>query len=484
MKSIKIKRTLFLVFVALSLGYVIWNSPLTVDDLYYEAYGLRSVGDIFHFAIAYGNGRLFGNMLIHFILWSPVFRMVLQTAVLLVLWFLTYKTAKPTRNCSFYVCIALFLAISPSIMRESYLWSSAFANYVPGIIAMFISMNIVEKSSDLSRKYIYIYIITLVIASASGQLFVEHTSLINIVFAFCVLCYLVKSKADRIKVIATSAWLGGTVIGAALMFMIPKLFYVANEWEAYQKVNIHSLHDLIISIVANSMQIAGIYLQNVFALIVLSVVVIVLTKPKKIMKAFLLLVPIYGFVVNYLVNDLWTGTVCGMISLLFLLLYVVTVVLTIVKEKSIEDKTLILFFLGMSVFSVLPLLVVYPIGSRCLLHSYVFLVIAILLLVNKIDVKLDKNLTIVCVVAVCLLMCVLVMHFHQIGAIDQMRLEYVQDMVDEGAEKITVPKMPSIYVRDNNGWSYGQVFFREEKQDIEFEFVDYNVWKNLACEGN
>ena len=480
MISSKVKKSFFLVFVAFSLGYVVWNSPLTVDDLYYEAYGLRRVSDIFRFAIAYGNGRLFGNMLIHFILWSPIFRVVLQTSVLVVLWFLTYKMAKPARRCSFYVCIALFLAISPTIMREAFLWSSAFANYIPGIIVMFASLYIVMKSHEISGKYIYI--ISLTIVSISGQLFVEHTSLINIVFAFCVLSYLIKSKAEKIRIVAASVWLGGAVTGMALMFMIPKLFHIANEWEDYQKININSLHDFVISIVANGMQIAGIYLQNVFALIILSVVVIALTNPKIVSKAVLLFVPVYGVAVNYIINDLWTGTVCGMISLLLLLLYVVIVVFNIANEQSINGRITILFFIGMSIFSVLPLLVVYPIGSRCLLHSYVFLVIAILSLINNVDkvhAKFDKNITVVCVIAVCLLSCFLVVHFYQVGTIDQIRLEYVQNMVDSGAETITVPKIPSVYVRDNNGWSYGQVFFREEKQDIDFEFVDYHVWQKL-----
>ena len=321
--------------------------------------------------------------------------------------------------------------------------------------------------------------------SVSGQLFVEHTSLINLVLAFCVLCYLIKSKAEKIKIVASSVWLGGTAIGIAFMFMIPKLFYIANEWEDYQKVNVNSLHDLVISIVANGMQIAGIYLQNVFALIVLSVVVIALTKPRMVTKAILLLVPLYGFTVNYIINDLWTGTICGMISLLFLLLYAMTVVFNIVKEQSMEGRTTVLFFMGMSVFSVLPLLVVYPIGSRCLLHSYVFLIMAILLLINNIDIKsmkFDKSMTVACTVTACLLLCVLAVHFYRVGSIDRVRLEYVKEMIDDGAEKITVPKIPSIYVRDNNGWSYGQVFFREQKQDIDFEFVDYNAWKNLVGE--
>lgn len=156
--SSNIKKTLFLIVVSLSLGYIVWNSPLAVDDLYYEAYDLQKIGDIFHFAIAYGNGRLLGNMLIHFILRSQLFRTLFQTSVIVILWLLAYKTAQTTNVCSFFACIALFLTISPSIFRDTYLWSSAFANYVPGIIFMFLSLYLVRKSSEIRHNiYIYIY---------------------------------------------------------------------------------------------------------------------------------------------------------------------------------------------------------------------------------------------------------------------------------------------------------------------------------------
>lgn len=316
--------------------------------------------------------------------------------------------------------------------------------------------------------------------SIAGQLFVEHTSLINIVFAFCVLCYFLVTKATKIKIVLSSIWFGGTVAGMGIMLLIPKLFYVANEWENYQKVNFNSLHDLVISVVANGMQIAGIYLQNVFALIILSIVVITLTNTRKIAKMILLLVPIYGFAVNYIIDDIWDGTICGMISLLLLLLYVMTVVIVIYKEESIAAKMQSLFFIGMSIFAVLPLLVVYPIGSRCLLHSYVFLVLAILSIINNnnaVKVNSNKEIIRLCIVATCLLLCFLTIHFRKIGNIDQARQKYVQDMVVGGAEKIIVPRIPSIYIRENNGWSYGQVFYCEEKQDVAFEFVDYNTWK-------
>lgn len=319
------------------------------------------------------------------------------------------------------------------------------------------------------------------VVSVGGQLFVEHTSLINIVFACCVLVYFIKTKAKKSTIVLSSLWLSGTIIGMSIMLLIPKLFYVSNEWDNYQKVNVNSLHDFVISVVANGMQIAGIYLQNVFALMMISIVLIILAKPRTTAKGVLLFVPIYGFAVNYIVSDIWSDTVCGMVNLLLLSLYVITVVTVIVMEKSIERKTSILFFIAMSVFSVLPLLIVYPIGSRCLLHSYVFLILAVLSLISNsktANLKFDKNMTAMCIATSCLLLCFLIIHFQQVGAIDRERLEYVQERVEDGAEKIIVPRIPSIYVKDNNGWSYGQVFYQLEKLDIQFEFIDYQTWKD------
>ena len=419
-------------------------------------------------------------MLIHFILKSLVFRAVFQTIVLLVLWLLTYKAANSKAESSFYVCIALFLTISPAIFREDYLWSSAFANYVPGIIAMFISFYICKKKGAGIISNVILFVVSIM-----GQLFVEHTSLINIMFAFSVLCYFIKTKAERSGIISSFVWLGGTVIGMGIMVIIPKLFNVADEWENYQKLNIGSVHDLMVSVISNAMHIAGIYLQNVFALVIISVVVIMITRTNVITRLVLLFVPFYGFVVSYIIKDYWTGSACAFINLLIFVLYAAAVIVIIYRAESIECRFQALFYIGMSVFSVLPLLVVYPIGSRCLLHSYVFLVLAILSLINDSDdliYKFYSKLKLVCIIVTCFLLCYLAGHFHQVGIIDQARLQYVQDMIDDGAESITVPKIPSVYVRDNSGFFYGQVFYHKDKQDIRFEFINYDEWKDLIGE--
>ena len=469
----RITKALFLILTAVVMSYVVWNSPLVSDDLYYKSFNITRLSDIFHFALTYNNGRLFGNMLIHFIVRSPVFRTVFQTSVILLLWFLTYVTSKPKNSNCYIACIVLFLAISPTIFREAYLWSSA--NYLPGIICMLISFGLVRSKPAPFKNLL------IILVSISGQLFAEHTTLINVVFASCILYSLLKSKADKSQILSAKLWLIGTIIGSVIMFLIPKLFYITNDWENYQKVNLGSMHELIVSVVGNGMQIAGIYLQNALALIILSVIVVALSKPKAISKAILLLTPIYGFITSFIVNDIWDSVLCGMISLITLILYVASVVINIIRSDSVTDKPIILFYLGMCVFSVCPLLVVYPIGARCLLHSYVFLVLAIISMLNNLEAAQDsifEKLILFSSGVACILSCFFMAEFHKVGYIDRERLMYIQEMIDSGSTSIDVPRIPSIYVKANNNWDYGQIYYQTQKHDIEFRFIEYFEWKS------
>ena len=450
----KLRRTIFLAIIAIGMGYIVWNSPLVSDDLYYQSFAFRSIKDIFHFALTYNNGRLFGNMLIHYVVRSSSLRVLLQTGIILSLWLLTYSTSKNVGICSFFACIAMFLAVGPAIFRDTYLWSSAFANYFPGIICMLIAFNSVQNRLSVTQN------ILLFIVSVCGQLFVEHTSLINIVCACCVFVFFYKVQKDRPQLISSIIWLGGAIIGAIIMFAIPKMFYITSDWVNYQKVNLGSLHELIISIVGNGMQIAGLYWQNTFAFAILSAVIVFLGKPRGVVKSVLLLLPVYGFSVSY------TSIISGMINLLLLILYFTIIVLTVYKSDKIKNKLLVLFYFGMCLFSVMPLLVVYPIGARCLLHSYVFLVLGLLSLINniaEIDFQFEKRLANFCFGSACALICFLSFEFHQIGIIDRARLAYTHDMINAGNSIIIVPKLPSVYVKPNSDWDYDYAFFRQKK---------------------
>lgn len=476
MRFLKLKKFIFLIVLSVGLAYIVRNSPLVSDDLYYTAYGLNNIGDIFRFALAYGNGRLFGNMLIHFLLRSNGLRVIVQTSLIVSLWCLTYKAVHKGEKDYFVLGIILFLTINPTIFREDYIWSSAAANYIPGILCMLGSLLIVTNGRKNKN-------IALLIISISGQLFVEHTSVINVLFSLSVLIFYLKTNVEKHKIVSALIWFLGTVIGIGIMFLIPKLFYVHNEWANYQKININTFHELFISIIANGMQISGIFIKNVFAFILMSSLLMKTAHTKTVFKIILAIFPIYGFIVGYVIDEMWTSTLCSFLNLLALLVYLAAVIFSIAQSKELKNKKESLFYIAMCVISVLPLLIVYPIGARCILHAYVFLLLAITSLFNSnphlIDDGFYKQVSLCSVACSCILMGGLTIHFHNIGIIDEARLEYAQSRIEEGAEKIIMPKTSSPYVKENDGWSYGQIFYQEEKMDIEFEFISYSDWKEL-----
>lgn len=466
------EKKIYIALVTIVLGYIIWNSPLTIDDLYYKAFAMKNIKTIFNFALGYGNGRLLGNMLIHFIIQSSIFRVIFQTFFVMLLCYIICKATHVYLNKIFYFGIALYLFVSPLIFREVYLWSSAFANYIPGIICMFAAWHIVKNKDGLVWNFI------LLLVSVLGQLFVEHTSLINTVLAFVMLIYFIKENSNKQKINKAFIWFIGTAVGMSIMFMIPKLFYVKNEWENYQKsVDITNLKGFIVGILANGMQISGIYLQNVFGLIALSIVLIMLVNPKIIEKIVLISVPMYGLCINFIIDALWTGTICAVINLAAFLVYFICVVMLIIKNH-IHGKEKILFYICMCAFSVMPLLVVYPIGTRCLLHSYVFFIMAVLTIINENIEKFNVNvIKLVSVIAMCAFSVIMVVNFHNVRRLNEQRLQYVQKEVDKGNSIIHVPKIESKYVKDNDGWSYGQIFYHNKKQDIKFIFIDEQKWE-------
>lgn len=411
-------------------------------------------------------------MLIHFIIKSSIFRVIFQTFFVMLLCFIICKVTHVYLNKIFYLGIALYFFVSPSIFRDVYLWSSAFANYIPGIICMFAAWHIVKNKDGLAWNFI------LLVVSVLGQLFVEHTSLINTVLSFVTLIYCIKENSNKHKINKAFIWFIGTAVGMAIMFMIPKLFYVKNEWENYQKsVDITNLKRLIVGILGNGTQISGIYLQNVFGLLVLSIALIILANSKIIEKIVLIIVLIYGLCINFLIDDLWTGTICVFMNLAVFLVYFMCVVMLIIKNN-IRGKEKILFYICMCAFSVMPLLVVYPIGARCLLHSYVFFIMAVLTLINENIEKFNVDIMkLVSVIAMGVFSVIMVVKFHNVGRLDEQRLQYVQQEVDKGNSIIYVPKIESKYVKDNDGWSYGQVFYHNKKQDIKFIFIDERKWE-------
>ena len=69
------------------------------------------------------------------------------------------------------------------------------------------------------------------------------------------------------------------------------------------------------------------------------------------------------------------------------IIYIINFIIFIVKYIEKNERKYILFLIGCVVFSIAPLIIANPITPRCLLPSYLLMVLILILLFNKIDSK-------------------------------------------------------------------------------------------------
>ena len=270
-------------------------------------------------------------------------------------------------------------------------------------------------------------------------------------------------------------------MGLLAIFLIPRIFTITTGFEDYQKLNLGNLHGLVVSVVANAMQICQEYVAAVALWAVMSIVMLAHCKKQKknnIIMAILLVSPIYSFVfyvltryfsleANMLMTILNTATTFG---------YLGSVLCVIVKmgKTKLRTVSLVLFFLGL--YAVAPLLIVYPIGDRCLLHSYIIL--TMLAAVNYADVfhaSGNKHIK-AAGCAAALLAVMLLVIYCRIYNIDKAKRDYIAVSMENREQEILIPKIPSDYIHSHENLMIDNAYFYEQPGDIDFIEVDYDTW--------
>lgn len=460
-------------------------SPLVVDDFLFQSLNLKGFKNNLNYALGYGNGRLLGNLGVLYFMKYPLLKVIIKSVAIIGVINLIRKVLFcENRDCDIQLsCLSFLLTIgvAPQIFAEVFTWTSGFSNYVPPIICMLLCLIIIKKENKPSKyEFFLIFVLGIV-----GQLYVEHSTIINVVMAVVCLFHSVRHCRDKISL--NIVWVCGTIIGMIIMFLIPKLFCVFNEFEGYQKLNLHGVRELIISIVSNAMFISKMLCENCFLFIALSTLLIYFIKKKKKLNkvdkaAMIVLVffPIFC-ILSYILKIAQNEIKINLIFLCCLIVYVMSVVyfiLTVIQVKALQIKSM--FFLLMAIFSILPLLIVYPIGKRCLFHSYIFLSLLVLSLFEKVYhlcnwKKIISNGLKVASVVLMFLLCVC---FKNINNVDKMKHQHIQKQMQNHAQEIMIPDIKSDYVHTNENGMIGYRYYYKEKGDIIFVNVDYKTWRD------
>ena len=237
------------VFAAAGLffAFLMWCAPYSSDDLEFASLGFRTVGEYWRFALEYGNGRLLGNLCAILLSNSRVLCILVKALVLASSVVLVPAVLGLREKHSYLLSFLLLAAMDPTVFGEAFAWTSGFSNYVPPIWMSLVVVYLIQRlpGAKLPGK-IGIWLAVPVLGVAS-QLFIEHSSGVNGLLAFCFLVYHLKNRKPE-QAALSALWLLAAAVGLGLMLLIPRVFYQAgNRVESYRSVHLESLPALILA---------------------------------------------------------------------------------------------------------------------------------------------------------------------------------------------------------------------------------------------
>lgn len=465
----------FLLILAFLFG-IAMLSPAVVDDYFFSSLQMTSFSEYADFVLHYGNGRVLGNSFALYLTRHLIIRSLVKALTVLGIgYFMTRIVDSIVGGKNENVVFFLLIATAPQIFAEAFSWTSGFCNYMPPVLCcLYLAYTFLISG----RKLGWIDTIAACLIGAGGELFVEHSALINFTLVCGMLVYCTLSKRNVIP--ALLCWVS-TLLGLLTIFLIPRLFATTTEFANYQKLNLGEFHGFLMSVVGNTIQICKEYGAAVALWTIMSIAMLGHCKRQKKGRAaapMLVAFPIYSAAYYVLTRyfSLNPNTLIAVFNTVITLGYLAAILWTILKIEKTKLRwfSLVLFLLG--VYSVLPLLIVYPIGERTLFHSYVAL--AMLAAVNYADVAClaGKKRIDAAGVAVVLLAIVLTATYCRIHKMDVEKRSYIEMCIRNHETEIIIPHISSEYIHPHENFMIEDACFYDEPGDITFVEVEYSTW--------
>ena len=443
------------------------------------------------------NGRYFGNLLVMVLTRSKPVN-VLLTAASMVAFCLLPKLFVKSEKFLPYALGTLFFFLIPQNMRvQVVVWTAGFSNYVPPIVLIFLYLILVRNVfDDEEPKYGKMAVVVSPIIGFTAALFMENVTLYNLVAAAAIMA-IVYFRFRKVYAVHI-AYLAGSIAGAAMMFANSAYGTIAQGGDEYRS---SVLDQGLIGTIANNMNVIvrSLFLDNLAAWGILTLLCLICyglyLRSGERKKICHLAVGIHllcgGMLVAKGCNPDWlffvnTGAAITLTILLFAAMavgYCLSALILIffcVEER--KTKLQVLFLLLSIPVLAAPLLVVNPVGERCLFASYMMQAaasVALLMYVMervRISAAAQKALVAV-ILAVCVvLMGSLVNVYRTVHQYDVLRNEYVRKQVDAGYKTVMMSRLPhedKVWCSvPENLWAERYKLFHGIDPDVEFELLE------------
>lgn len=474
---------------AAAFAYFSWCTPLASDDYEFAGLHFSNLSEIIKYALYYGNGRFLGNLGAVLMTQMPILAVPVKALLISGMIFLVPAVLGIRSTTGYLLSFLLFVSIPPSLFAEVYTWTSGFQNYIPPIWTALMILFLLKQYGSLSSRWTKgLFCVAIFLLGVAGQLFVEHSSLANLILAGCLVFHQCRKK-ERIAPAVT--WLAAAAIGFVIMLLIPRLFYLeGNRAEGYRSLNLDGIGQLLDSVI-DAFSDIGAAIPPLGSIILSGFTVITTyvtraarsKKMNSLLYCVCLFSVIYILLNEFLLRNTWYGRMVTVRNLTTALTLVLPYLLWPISLYFWENKPLrkkICFLLVLALLPLAPLLIVSPTPDRLVFHAYVCTAAVILLfskhLAQKADVKPLSLLrrSIQCVaIAIMLMLCLV---FTNVAWISNMRDTHIQQEMAAGKEVITIFPIPYEYVHWDGVWCFGRKYYYEEWYDISFTSTEYKVW--------
>lgn len=461
---------------------IAYFSPMTQDDRQFWSYRIVGFENVLKHIVSYGNGRLLGNFGVFYLIEYTPLRVLVKAAFFTGLSLLLPRALDLKGR--FYI-LASFLLVSlcaPKMFAQVITWTCGFHNYVPCIVLTLAVIRLCKL-----RKHSLLLSIPVFLLSFAAQLYVEHSSAVNVLTAIALLLY--AAKADKKMLPSSIAFVLGTVLGLALMLAIPRIVPNLQEDMEVFKTTTFSLGigGMIATMLKQSLVLLARFSENVLLVSALSFSVCMLLgryemqlkKHEKNVLYFALLLPcalmdlaqlnsmgnLFGDAALY--ETLLLAALCGI--WLAALCWSLVRLGFIMRDKKMQ---LALVLLLLALVSVAPLLLISPMPIRMAFHCYVFFSALLLQLLSiALEEKHirtgEKALALTALIS-CLWLTV---HFADINRLSNMRDDYIEEAVNNGQTAVEFFVVPSDYVftyytDEIYSWYYDALYSTDVKLDL------------------
>lgn len=471
-------------------GMISWCAPYSSDDLEFANLPFDRFGQYLEFVLGYGNGRLLGNLCSIWLSGSRVMCILVKSFVLASMVVLMPMVLNMGEKQYYLASFLLVTTVDPAVFGEVYAWTSGFSNYVPSIFISLLIVCLIKGYPNLSNAFLRLMVcLGVFVLGISGQLFIEHSSGVNLLLALAFTGWSLKRR-DWSRALVSGIWLLATGIGLVVMLAIPVVFFnESGRAVNYRDVRLGGLGELIRSCAANVIQLSNHHfgactLPMCFG----AYATIFLTRNRREEKGnrwlwgantAALIYLVLSFVLSLeaylgkaaIVQHVISGAIA----------FVPFVVWTIAAFRLDGNLRLsVLAMLGFALISLVPLLVVSPIPTRVVFQAHVFIMLGTLLCFREVCGLLDEKwlgYLVRSAAAVCLALVVLLGSvFISIRFMSQTRENHIRQELDAGASEIAIFALPYKYTTWDHLW--GQAFYNDTGRDVTFYSIPFAEWMN------